>query len=55
MDNSIQNKFIMNILNVDDKDIDTLQCVDDENDNITVYVTLNKNRFVEDKYKLKGL
>ncbi len=27
MDNNIQNKFIMNILNVDDKDIETLVCV----------------------------
>lgn len=43
MDNNIQNKFIMNILNVDDKDIETLDCVDDGNGNLTVYVTLNRN------------
>ena len=27
MDNNIQNKFIMNVLNVDDKDIESLDCV----------------------------
>lgn len=42
MDNSIQNKFIMNILNVNDKDIETLECVDDKDGNLVVYVTLNK-------------
>lgn len=42
MDNSIQNKFIMNILNVDDKDIETLECVDDKDGNLVVYVTLNR-------------
>ena len=42
MDNSIQNKFIMNILNVNDKDIETLECVDDKDGNLVVYVTLNR-------------
>ena len=35
MDNNIQNKFIMNMLNVDDKDIESLDCVDDSNGNLT--------------------
>ena len=42
MDNSIQNKFIMNILNVNDKDIETLECVDDKDGNLVVYITLNR-------------
>ena len=42
MDTSIQNKFIMNVLNVDDKDIEALDCVDDANGNMTIYITLSK-------------
>ena len=40
MDNNIQNKFIMNMLNVDDKDIESLDCVDDSNGNLTLNIKL---------------
>ena len=36
MDNTILNKFIMNILNVSDKNIESLDCVDDSNGNLTL-------------------
>ena len=42
MDTNIQNKFIMNVLNVDDKDIEALDCVDDSKGNMTIYVTLSR-------------
>ena len=38
MDNNIQNKFIMNILNVDDKDIESLECDNDFKSNINYSV-----------------
>ena len=40
MDNNIQNKFIMNILNVDDKDIESLECNNDLDGNLTLNVKL---------------
>ena len=43
MDNTILNKFIMNILNVSDKNIESLDCVDDSNGNLTLTIKLLKN------------
>ena len=40
MDTNIRNKFITNILNVDDKDIDSLDCIDDSNGNLTLTIKL---------------
>lgn len=40
MDTNILNKFITNILNVDDKDIDSLDCIDDSNGNLTLTIKL---------------
>ena len=40
MDNNIRNKFITNILNVDDKDIESLDCIDDSNGNLTLTIKL---------------
>ena len=40
MDTNIRNKFITNILNVDDKDIDSLNCIDDSNGNLTLTIKL---------------
>ena len=40
MDNDIQNKFIMNILNVDDKDIESLTCDNDLDGNLTIHIKL---------------
>lgn len=42
MDNNIRNKFITNILNVDDKDIESLDCIDDSNGNLTLTIKLLK-------------
>lgn len=40
MDNNIRNKFITNILNVDDKDIESLDCINDSNGNLTLTIKL---------------
>lgn len=40
MDTNIRNKFITNILNVDDKDIDSLDCIDNSNGNLTLTIKL---------------
>lgn len=40
MDTNIRNKFITNILNIDDKDIDSLDCIDDSNGNLTLTIKL---------------
>ena len=40
MDTNIRNKFITNILNFDDKDIDSLDCIDDSNGNLTLTIKL---------------
>ena len=40
MDTNIRNKFITNILNVDDKDIESLDCIDDSNGNLTLTIKL---------------
>ena len=40
MDNNIRNKFISNILNVDDKDIESLDCIDDLNGYLTLTIKL---------------
>ena len=40
MDNDIQNKFIMNILNVDDKDIESLTCDNDLDGNLHYLPTI---------------
>ena len=44
MDNNIQNKFIMNILNVDDKDIESLECDNDLDGNLTLNVKLVRKK-----------
>lgn len=38
MDTNIQNKFIMNVLNIDEKDTENIECVDDTDGNFTVYI-----------------
>ena len=43
MDTNIQNKFIMNVLNIDEKDAETIEYVDDTDGNFTVYITLSRN------------
>ena len=40
MDNNIQNKFITSILNVDDKDIESIDCIDDTDGNLTLTIKL---------------
>jgi transposase len=43
MDTNIQNKFIMNVLNIDEKDTENIECIDDADGNFTVYITLSRN------------
>ena len=40
MDTNIRNKFITNIFNVDDKDIESLYCIDDSNGKLTLTIKL---------------
>lgn len=43
MDTNIQNKFIMNILNIDEKDAETIEYVDGTDGNFIVNITLSRN------------